>query len=69
MSTSNFGGAQSLTQDEQILHHYAAMIKKGLDAYHAESRSKRYWKGIFKHHLVRSILANHFYKPFSDSSR
>jgi hypothetical protein len=50
-----------LTQDEQVLHHYAAMVKKDLEAYHAYSRSKEDWKHLFVHRLARSVLTVHFY--------
>src|SRR5258707_12719755 len=69
MSTSNSGGAQDLTQDEQILHHYAAIIKRDIEAYHAYSRSQEDWKDLFENHLARFILVTHIYKPFSDSFR
>ena len=67
MSTFSSGGAQDLIQEEQVLHHHAAMIKKDLEAYHAYSRSQEDWKDLFKNRLARFILAIHFYKPFSDS--
>jgi len=69
MSTSNSGGAQDLTQDEQILHHHAAIIKRDIEAYHAYSRSQEDWKDLFENHLARFILVTHIYKPFSDSFR
>ena len=69
MSTSGSGGAQDLTQEEQILHHHAAMLKKDLEAYHAYSRSQDDWKDLFKSRLASSILENHFYKPVSDLFR
>jgi hypothetical protein len=69
MATSNSGGAQELTQDEQILHHHAAMVKKDLEAYRAYSRGKEDWEYLFTDRLVRFILAIHFYQPFSDLSR
>ena len=71
MSTSNSGGAQEskLAQEEQILHHHAAMIKKDLEAYRAYSRSQEDWKNLFKNRLARFIPAIHFYRPFSDLSR
>jgi hypothetical protein len=56
MSTSNSEQAQDLTQEEQILHHHAAMIKKDLEAYHAYSRSGREWKDLFKKSLARLFL-------------
>jgi hypothetical protein len=58
MSTSNFGGAQDLTQEEQILHHHAALIKKDLEAYRAYSRSQEDWKDLFKSCLARFSLAS-----------
>lgn len=69
MSTSNSGGVQELTQEEQILHHHAAMVKKDLEAYHAYSRSQDDWKDLFKSRLASFFLANHFYKSVSDSFR
>lgn len=62
--TPNSGGAQELTQDEQILHHYAAIVKKDLEAYHAYSRSKENWQDLFKDRLARLFLTIHFYQPF-----
>jgi hypothetical protein len=52
MSTPNFGRHQSLTENEQILHYYAAMFKKDLDACRTESGRKRRWKRVFKNHLA-----------------
>ena len=69
MSTYNFGGAQDLTQDEQILHHHAAMIKKDLDAYHTYSGGQEGWRDSFINRLASFILVICFYKPFSDLSR
>jgi hypothetical protein len=69
MLTSISGGVQDLTQEEQILHHYAAMIKKDLDRYHAYSVSQEGWRDLFKNRLARIIPVIHFYKPFSDLSR
>ena len=37
MSTLNYAGAQNLTQEELVLHYYAAMVKRDLDAYHMKS--------------------------------
>ena len=65
MSTSNSGQVQDLTQEEQTLHHHAAMIKKDLETYHACSRSREEWNDLFKNCLARSLLAIHFYNPFS----
>jgi hypothetical protein len=58
MLTSNFEKAQDLTQDEQILHHYAAMIKKDLEAYRACSRSQENWVQLFTDHLACLALYN-----------
>jgi len=52
--------AQDLTQDEQILHHHAAIIKKDLEAYHAYTRSKEDWNNLFINHLACVILLVHF---------
>jgi hypothetical protein len=60
MSICNSEGAKSLTQDERILHHHAAIIKRDLEAYHAYSRSQEDWKNLFKDHLVRFILVIRF---------
>ncbi|KAF8262980.1 hypothetical protein EI94DRAFT_1704359 [Lactarius quietus] len=39
----------NLTKDEEILHHYAATLKKRLEAYHAcESRDENTWANEFK---------------------
>ncbi|KAH9021447.1 hypothetical protein EDB85DRAFT_1895655 [Lactarius pseudohatsudake] len=49
MSTSDL----SLTQDEQILHHHAAMLKKELGAYHACTlRDEGVWRWTFRRCLV-----------------
>jgi len=58
MSTSNFRGAENLTQKEQTLHHYAAMVKRDLESYrlYPASMSQEDWKRVFKHHLARLIL-------------
>lgn len=71
MSISNSGGSQNLTEDEQILHHYAAMFKEDLEAYRAypTKRTQDEWEDRFRHHLVRLIHPIRFYKPFSDSFR
>ena len=69
MSTSDTVGAQDLTQEEQILHHHAAMIKRDLEEYRACSVGQEGWKDLFKNHLARFILVIHFHKPFSNSSR
>jgi hypothetical protein len=69
MSAYNSGGAQDLTQDEQTLHHHAAMFKKDLEAYHAYSRSKEDWKVLFESHLARFIPIIYFCEPFSDPFR
>jgi len=70
MSASNSGrGAQDLTQDEQILHHYAAMFKKDLEAYNAYSRSEEDWKTLFESHLASFLRIIYFYEPFSDTFR
>ena len=61
MLTTNSGGAQELAdlaQEEQILHHYAAMVKKDLEVYHAYSWSQEYWKNLFKNCLAYFIPAN-----------
>jgi hypothetical protein len=69
MLAFNSGGAQDLTQDEQTLHHHAAVIKKDLEAYHACSRGKEDWKVLFKSRLARFIPIIYFYEPFSDPFR
>jgi len=58
MSTSNFRGAENLTQKEQTLHHYTAMVKRDLELYHLypASISQEDWKHTFKHHLAYLIL-------------
>jgi hypothetical protein len=63
MPTYSSEGANNLTQDEKILHHHAAMIKKDLEAYHAYSRSQEDWKNLFKNRLARFILAIHLIHP------
>jgi hypothetical protein len=71
MSTSVSAGAQDLTEEEQILHHYAAVVKRDLETYRAfpTSMSQKDWEDLFKDHLVRFILAIRFFMPFSDLSR
>jgi hypothetical protein len=63
MSTSNSGDSGevlNLTDDEQILHHYAAMVKQDLEAYRTDptDKSQKDWEGVFKHHLARLIPSN-----------
>ena len=71
MSISNSGEAQEfkLSQEEQILHHHAAMVKRDLEAYRTYFRSQEDWNTLFKTSLARFILAIHFYRPFSVLSR
>ena len=70
MSTPNSeGGAHNLTEEEQILHHQAAMLKKDLEVYRAYPSSQEDWNNIFKDRLARFILVPHFYGPFLDPSR
>ena len=53
MSTPNFGATQDLTQEEQVLHHYAAMVKGDLEAYRmSASRHEQRWKIAFEERLV-----------------
>jgi hypothetical protein len=47
MSTSNSGESQGLTEDEMVLHHYAATIGKGIEAYRA-SAFKDAWEGLWR---------------------
>ena len=49
MSTSR---AQGLTEEELILHHHAAMVKKDTEAYQGYLRSEEDWVYLFRHHLV-----------------
>ena len=43
----------NLTEDEQTLHHYAAVLKKNLIAYHAcISSDENTWKKVFRKILV-----------------
>jgi hypothetical protein len=43
----------SLTEEEQTLHAYAALVQKHLEAYHTSaSRDGANWKNIFEDHLV-----------------
>jgi hypothetical protein len=57
-----------MTQDEQILHHYAAVVKNDLEAYKAHSRSQEDWEDLFRNHLACFILVT-IYKEFSDLYR
>lgn len=64
MSTSE----PNLTQDEQILHHLAAMLKNKLEAYRVSaSGDERAWRNAFRALLV--CLAIHFYNPSRPSFR
>jgi hypothetical protein len=56
MSTPESKEAQDLTWEEQILHHHAAMVKKDLEAYHANPKSQGDWRNLFRHRLVCLIL-------------
>ena len=70
MSKSNSeGGAHDLTEEEQILHHQVAMIKKDLEVYCAYPSSQEDWNNQFRDHLARPILLPCFYRPFLDPSR
>jgi hypothetical protein len=62
MSTLNTGGTEEFTQDEQILHHYAAMVKKDLEEYHAYPREHEYLRVLLIKHLVRIVLLIRFYQ-------
>ena len=62
MSISNSEEAQALIEEEQILHHHAAMVKRDLEAYCAYSRNMDDWKDLFKDHLVCFILRTYFYR-------
>ncbi|KAF8266112.1 hypothetical protein EI94DRAFT_1701998 [Lactarius quietus] len=47
----------NLTKEEETLHHYAAMLEKRLEAYHAcESRDENTWANEFKVFLARSMM-------------
>jgi len=59
MSTFN-SEAQDFTEEEQILHHHVAMIKKDLEAYHTYPRTQEDWNASFKNHLVHFILVIQF---------
>ena len=51
-----------LTQEEVILHFYAALVQQDLDAYHASvSRNDTNWKCIFGYHLVCMYSSNSLY--------
>jgi hypothetical protein len=69
MSTSNFSATQDLTQEEQTLHHYAAMVKEDLKAYCASDAPTLgvIWQVAFRVHLV--FLAIHCYNQSSYSFR
>jgi hypothetical protein len=56
-NSGNSGEALNLTDEEQILHHYAAMVKEDLEAYRAypANKSQNDWEGVFKRHLARLI--------------
>jgi hypothetical protein len=65
MSTPKSKEAQGLTQDEQILYHYVAMIKKDLEAYCKNPQGQDNWNNVFVNCLVCLYLI-HFHRPFSD---
>jgi hypothetical protein len=65
MSTSKSKEAQSLTWDEQILHHHTAMIKTYLEAYYANPQDQD-WNNVFGNSLVHLIYLIYFHRPFSD---
>jgi hypothetical protein len=49
----------SLTEEEQTLHAYAALVQKHLEAYHmSASRDGANWKNIFEDHLVSWYSSN-----------
>jgi|ERR1700761_9516787 hypothetical protein len=51
----------SLTQEEKTLHHWAAMLKKKLEAYHAcESREEKAWIGELNMLLVFILVRSLF---------
>ena len=56
MSTSYLNATRRLTQEEQILHHYASAVKKDLERYRASAESapvnENEWAITFKDHLV-----------------
>jgi hypothetical protein len=53
MSTPKLGEIQALSQEEQVLHHYAAMVKKDLERYHKSTPGEKQRLGdMFKEHLV-----------------
>jgi hypothetical protein len=62
MPTTNAEGAREFSDEEQILHHYAAMIKKDIEAYHACSRTQENWRQLFIGRLASIIFVIHFYK-------
>jgi len=66
MSTPESEEAQGLTRDEQILHHYAAMIKKDLEAHRENPQGRDNWNSVFANRLVCLIYPIHFHIPFSD---
>jgi hypothetical protein len=65
MSTPKSEEAQGLTQDEQILYHYAAMIKKDLEVYCKNPQGQDNWNNVFANCLV-CLYPIHFYRPFLD---
>jgi hypothetical protein len=54
-------GTQELTQEEQILHHHAAMVKRDLEAYRAYTRSQADWEDLFTSRLARFMPSTRFY--------
>ena len=49
-----------LTEDEQTLHHYAAVLEKTLVVYHAcRSRDEKAWRNVFRKILVYFHQSHH----------
>lgn len=58
---------QNLTQEEQTLHHYVAMLMKKLAEFRrtCEPRDQNTWTNEFKALMVCLRLSNHYYESAS----
>jgi hypothetical protein len=71
---SNFDATYGLTKEEEILHHYAGMVRKHLEAFHAswplsEPRDEPIWRHVLKDCLVAFILVIHCHILILNASR
>jgi hypothetical protein len=73
MSTSNFNTTWGLSQEEQILHHYASAVKKDIEVYRTsapgDESDNNEWAVRFKIHLVFHFPPRSIAILLSDSFR